>query len=461
MLAGASLFVGLLASRAYGVVVFAAGLAAGITFEFAGRETDRRSALREAADAPHLHGASGGTRHILVVASVTLGGEELRRELEAGGAGVELDVLAPILASRSHYWASDVDREREEAHERLEASLAWAAEQGFAAKGEVGDPDPLVAIEDELRDFGADEVIIVTHPGERVSWLANRMLSHLARELDVPVRQIAVADGEDRTARSLRSPRRRSDHGPPSLAAGARAAALVGVGGLIGVAASGGRQPQKTATPTPTASPTAIAAVDPHVAAGAHDFVQFACGQCHGDLGPRRRLAGCARAHLRREGADAVGAALDHRPRAWRVEQPDQALHARLGRRDLQDAGLRPDCVPACRAAGGADGEAAVDPRGQGAAVEGAALYDAYGCVNCHGPNGLGGVPNPQSPDKTIPPLSGQDFRKEFNTDAKIIAVIRSGSVIGRAPIVSMPHWGGIIPDERLRALVAYLKTLQ
>ena len=117
----------------------------------------------------------------------------------AGGAGVELDVLAPILASRSHYWASDVDREREEARERLEASLAWAAEHGFAAKGEVGDPDPLVAIEDELRDFGADEVIIVTHPRERTSWLANRMLGHLARELDVPVREIAVGDDQDRS----------------------------------------------------------------------------------------------------------------------------------------------------------------------------------------------------------------------------------------------------------------------
>ena len=39
-------------------------------------------------------------------------------------------------------------------------------------------------------------------------------------------------------------------------------------------------------------------------------------------------------------------------------------------------------------------------PQGQGAAVEGATLYVAYGCINCHGPNGLGGVPNPQSPDK-------------------------------------------------------------
>jgi mono/diheme cytochrome c family protein len=101
-------------------------------------------------------------------------------------------------------------------------------------------------------------------------------------------------------------------------------------------------------------------------------------------------------------------------------------------------------------------------PEGQGEAVAGASLYIRYGCVNCHGPNGFGGVPNPQSPDKTIPPLSGADFRHEFNTDAKIIDFIRSGSVIGRAPIVSMPHWGGgIIPPEQLRALAAYIKTLK
>ena len=100
-------------------------------------------------------------------------------------------------------------------------------------------------------------------------------------------------------------------------------------------------------------------------------------------------------------------------------------------------------------------------PTNQGAAVAGAALYVRYGCINCHGPNGLGGVPNPQSPDKTIPPLSGADFRGQFNTDAKIVDVIRAGSVIGRAPIVSMPHWGGIIPDAQLAQLTAYIKTLK
>ena len=101
-------------------------------------------------------------------------------------------------------------------------------------------------------------------------------------------------------------------------------------------------------------------------------------------------------------------------------------------------------------------------PKGQGAAVAGAALYVRYGCVNCHGPNGLGGVPNPLSPDKTIPvAFRPGTSAHEFNTDAKIAAVIRSGSVIGRAPIVSMPHWGGILSDEQIAELIAYLKTLK
>ena len=100
-------------------------------------------------------------------------------------------------------------------------------------------------------------------------------------------------------------------------------------------------------------------------------------------------------------------------------------------------------------------------PRDQGPSVAGAALYVRDGCINCHGPSGLGGVPNPQSEDKIIPSLSGRDFREEFNTDEKITEMIRSGSVLGKPPIASMPHWGGIIPDDDLAALVAYLKTLK
>jgi mono/diheme cytochrome c family protein len=216
------------------------------------------------------------------------------------------------------------------------------------------------------------------------------------------------------------------------------------------------------AGPSQRAALTAGSArIDPQVAAGAHDFVQFACAACHGELG--------------RGGVSAFVPALKPIGKALTVKQLTTIITLGLGESKNPKRPYMPvwgpvisktqvtDLVAYIRA-----GLPAVKyatpvpiPRDQGPAVAGMAAYVHYGCINCHGPNGLGGVPNPQSPDKTIPPLSGQDFRKEFNTDAKILAVIRSGSVIGQEPIASMPHWGGIIPDWQLRALVAYLKTLK
>ena len=39
--------------------------------------------------------------------------------------------------------------------------------------------------------------------------------------------------------------------------------------------------------------------------------------------------------------------------------------------------------------------------------------------------------------------------------------MIREGSVLGKAPIASMPHWGGILTDQQIEALVAYIGTLK
>ena len=202
------------------------------------------------------------------------------------------------------------------------------------------------------------------------------------------------------------------------------------------------------------------ATVSPSVASGAHLFVQFGCVQCHGLQG----RGGVSPDVPALTGAGSLTAAqlrtiIDHGlGESANPTKPYMPVWgAVISNRQVSDlvsyvhAGL-----PAVSTA-----SPLPVPQGQGAAVEGATLYVNYGCINCHGPNGLGGVPNPESPDKTIPPLSGPDFRSEFNTEAKILAVIHDGSVIGRAPIVSMPHWGGIIPPAQLQALVAYLDTLK
>jgi hypothetical protein len=91
-----------------------------------------------------------------------------------------------------HYGVTDIDREIDEARRRLERSLHWARRQGLVVRGRVGDPDPVVAIEDELRDFGADEVVVVTHPDERAGWQERTELDRLSRELDLPVRRVIV-----------------------------------------------------------------------------------------------------------------------------------------------------------------------------------------------------------------------------------------------------------------------------
>ncbi len=237
------------------------------------------------------------------------------------------------------------------------------------------------------------------------------------------------------------------------------AAALVLVGGLIGIAAKSSNTTTKTVTSS--TSTLSTAAVDPSVAAGAHDFVQFACAQCHGLQGRGGvstavpALTGVAQQLTPTELSSIINHGLGESSNPTQPYMPVWGAVMSSTQVDDLVAYLRAG-LPAVPTA-----EPVPIPQNQGAAVEGGALYTRYGCVNCHGINGLGGVPNPQSPDKTIPPLSGVDFRKQFNTDAKIIAVIRSGSVIGKAPIVSMPHWGGIIPENQLRALVAYLKTLK
>lgn len=240
---------------------------------------------------------------------------------------------------------------------------------------------------------------------------------------------------------------------------GAGALALLVAVGLLGWAVGHGTA--KTTTIALAGASTPSTQVDPAIAGGAHDFVQFACGQCHGDRG-RGGVSPDVPA-LTQVGKSLTTAQLksiiDHGlGQSANPKKPYMPVWgAVVSRRQVSDlvsyirAGLPevPGAVPI------------EVPSGQGPAVAGAALYQRYGCVNCHGPNGLGGVPNPQSPDKTIPSLSGPEFREEFNTDAKILEMIRSGSVIGRAPIVSMPHWGGIIPAQDYKALLAFLKTLK
>ena len=189
----ACILIGWLTEALVGAVLFAIALVLGAIAYLRAEDPDRRMPLRAAVAEPHRHGAPSGKRHVLVIANEALSGSGLRERILAGdGERVEVDILAPILTSPLHYSVSDIDRELERARARLQRSLAWASEQGIVARGEVGDPSTASAIEDELRDFGADEVIVVTHPREQQSWQERGELTRLRDELDVPITHVVV-----------------------------------------------------------------------------------------------------------------------------------------------------------------------------------------------------------------------------------------------------------------------------
>jgi len=98
----------------------------------------------------------------------------------------EVLVLAPALNSPLSHWASDLEDSRLDAQRKLVLTVGALAMAEVDARGAVGDPDPLQAVEDTLRDYAADEVIVAIPAGEPEG-LARGLLSDLQRRLDRPV----------------------------------------------------------------------------------------------------------------------------------------------------------------------------------------------------------------------------------------------------------------------------------
>ena len=177
----------LVGGRWAGFIVFVALTLVGLWWIF------RRRPEAPLRTAPPRRGAEN-ERRILVIANETVGGQTLRDEIRRRSEGYEEEVLVvcPALNSPIRHWASDEDRARANAQLRLDASLARLAEAGIEARGQVGDCEPLQAIEDSVRTFGPDEIIISTHPEGRSNWLEKGVVSGARERFAVPITHVVV-----------------------------------------------------------------------------------------------------------------------------------------------------------------------------------------------------------------------------------------------------------------------------
>ena len=103
-------------------------------------------------------------------------------------------MVAPALVeSRVGHWLSaSQGPARDAAKQRLDASVAAFRAAGLEANGQLGDGDPLQALDDAYRVFSPDEVIISTHPPAHSNWLERRVVQRARERYPVPITHVVV-----------------------------------------------------------------------------------------------------------------------------------------------------------------------------------------------------------------------------------------------------------------------------
>jgi hypothetical protein len=136
--------------------------------------------------------ATDQRRRVLVIVLTPIEDPEAASEVaDVARPGADVLVLAPALNRRLAHWASDLDDAREAAQRRLVLSLGTLAAADVDGRGKVGDTDAVQAVEDTLRDFAADEAVLVAAPVEGKGAGA-RTLAELRSRLDLPLRLVEV-----------------------------------------------------------------------------------------------------------------------------------------------------------------------------------------------------------------------------------------------------------------------------
>jgi hypothetical protein len=136
-------------------------------------------------------------KRLLVVATVPVERDVLRdRVHEHAGEDAEVRIVAPASDLSPLQWlATDEDEAREEAAEIAEEAERAVQPEARVVETEVGDTDPVQAIEDALSQFPADEVLVVTRPGDKAGWLEEDAAAEASERFGIPVTHLVLDPG--------------------------------------------------------------------------------------------------------------------------------------------------------------------------------------------------------------------------------------------------------------------------
>ena len=132
-------------------------------------------------------------KKILALVSEPVTGEALKQAVGREQAeAAEVLVVAPALNTRRHFLFSDVDSAIERAEEVQQETVERMDEEGVDAAGDTGESDPLLALQDALQTFPADEIVLFTHADDRSNWLEQGVVDEARERFERPVRHLIV-----------------------------------------------------------------------------------------------------------------------------------------------------------------------------------------------------------------------------------------------------------------------------
>jgi hypothetical protein len=176
------------------------------------------------------------SRNVLVVALEPVPEDQLRRTIERRrkAGDIHVHVVAPASHIGTFKWlAGDEDDARAEAEELAER-VVHAVEPEAEVEAEVGDRDPLLAVEDALVDFPADEILVAGHADEKAEAELRRFGLPISRVDDSGEIPSEEPSGPEAVAHELEHAKRAET---PFVIIGVVAAVLLGAVTLISLIA--------------------------------------------------------------------------------------------------------------------------------------------------------------------------------------------------------------------------------
>jgi hypothetical protein len=128
---------------------------------------------------------------VLVVANRTAESPELLAALQerAKRGPAKFHLLVPA-SPHGVSWMTDMNSGGDAAEHDVEGALSRLREKGLDVTGEVGDPDPVAAVQDAANTSSYDEVIVSTLPKHVSKWLHLDLPSRAAHATGLPVTHV-------------------------------------------------------------------------------------------------------------------------------------------------------------------------------------------------------------------------------------------------------------------------------